>query len=177
MQYDFSTLEAEGLLEVARAMCVAARTAPKGRGIDNLVTALITGEDKEKLAAEMQRIGETAQVAFFLRDAENVRRAGAVVLLGTRIKTLGIPACGNCGFKDCADNEWHGGICAFNTGDLGIAIGSAVSVAADRRVDCRVFFSAGRAAVTLKLLGEAVRIAYGIPLSVGPKNPFFDRKA
>lgn len=177
MQHQGSTLEAEGLLEAARAMCVAARTAPKGRGIDNLFTAVLTGEDKEKLAAEMQRIGETAQVAFFLRDAENVRRAGAVVLLGTRLKTQGIPACGYCGFKDCADNERHDGICAFNTGDLGIAVGSAASVAADRRVDNRVFFSAGRAAVNLKLLGPEVRIAYGLPLFVGPKSPFFDRQA
>jgi uncharacterized ferredoxin-like protein len=39
-----------------------------------------------------------------------------------------------------------------------------------------VMFSAGRAAVNLKALGDEVRIAYGIPLSVSGKNPFFDRK-
>jgi uncharacterized ferredoxin-like protein len=55
--------------------------------------------------------------------------------------------------------------------DTARAVGSAVSMAVDRRIDNRVFFSAGRAAVNLK-----VRIAYGIPLSVGPKSPFFDRK-
>jgi uncharacterized ferredoxin-like protein len=176
MKHDGKSLEAEGLLDTARALCVAARTAPKGRGTDNLVTLVLTGEHKDRLAAEMQRIGEASDTAFFIRDAENVRRAGAVVLLGTRIRTLGIPACGFCGYQDCADNEEHHGICAFNTGDLGIAVGSAVSMAADRRVDNRVFFSAGRAAVNLKLLGEEVRIAYGIPLSVGPKSPFFDRK-
>jgi uncharacterized ferredoxin-like protein len=49
-------------------------------------------------------------------------------------------------------------------------------VAADLRVDNRVFFTAGRAALNLKTLGEQVRIAYGIPLSVGPKSPFFDRR-
>jgi uncharacterized ferredoxin-like protein len=176
MKHDGKGLEAEGLLETARALCVAARTAPKGRGTDNLVTLVLTGENKDSLAAEMHRIGEASGTAFFIRDAENVRRAGAVVLLGTRIRTLGIPACGFCGYKDCADNEKHHGICAFNAGDLGIAVGSAVSMAADRRVDNRVFFSAGRAAVNLKLLGEEVRIAYGIPLSVSPKSPFFDRK-
>jgi uncharacterized ferredoxin-like protein len=176
MRHDGKSLEAEGLMDTARALCVAARTAPKGRGTDNLATMVVTGEDKDGLAAEMQRIGESTGTAFFIRDAENVRRAGAVVLLGTRIKTLGVAACGFCGFKDCADNEKHHGICAFNTGDLGIAVGSAVSLAADRRVDNRVFFSAGRAAVNLKLLGEEVRIAYGIPLSVGGKSPFFDRK-
>ena len=176
MMHDGKSLEAEGLMEAARALCVAARTAPKGRGTDNLVTLVLTGEDKDSLAAEMQRIGESSGAHFFIRDAENMRRCGAVVLIGTRVRTLGIKACGFCGFKDCEDNEKYHGICAFNTGDLGIALGSAVSAAADRRIDNRVFFSAGRAAVNLRLLGEEVRIAYGIPLSVGPKSPFFDRK-
>jgi uncharacterized ferredoxin-like protein len=176
MRLTGAALEGEGLLEVARRMCIAARTAPKGRGVDTLTTAVLTGEEKEEIAREMQRIGESTDTAFFVRDAANLRAAGALVLLGTCIQTLGIANCGFCGFADCTANQKAGGICAFNTGDLGIAIGSAVSVAADCRVDCRVFFSAGRAAVNLRTLGEEVRIAYGIPLSVGPKSPFFDRK-
>jgi uncharacterized ferredoxin-like protein len=176
MRIDGESMEREGLLEAARRICVAARTAPKGRGVDNLVTAVLTGEQKEEIAREMQAIGERSGAAFFIRDAANVRAAGALVLLGTRTRTLGLEPCGFCGFEDCAANERAGGICAFNTGDLGIAIGSAVSVAADLRVDNRVFFTAGRAALNLKTLGEQVRIAYGIPLSVGPKSPFFDRR-
>ena len=169
-------MEREGLLEVARRMCIAARTAPKGKGIDNLVTAVLTGEEKDEIAREMQRVGEATDAAFFVRDAGNLRASGALVLLGTRIKTLGIPNCGFCGFENCADNQKHDGICAFNTGDLGIAVGSAVAVAADCRVDTRVMFTAGRAALNLKTLGEEVRIAYGVPLSVSGKSPFFDRK-
>ncbi len=169
-------MEQEGLLEVARKICIAARTAPKGKGTDNLETVVLTGTEKDEIAREMQRIGEETGVAFFIRDANCLRSAGALVLLGTKISTLGVSNCGFCGFKDCADNEKNQGICAFNTGDLGIAIGSAVSVAADNRVDNRVFFSAGRAAVNLKTLGPEVRIAYGIPLSVGGKSIFFDRK-
>lgn len=169
-------MEREGLLEVARRMCIAARTAPKGKGIDNLVTAVLTGEEKDEIAREMQRVGEATDAAFFVRDAGNLRASGALVLLGTRIKTLGIPNCGFCGYENCADNQKHDGICAFNTGDLGIAVGSAVAVAADCRVDTRVMFTAGRAALNLKTLGEEVRIAYGVPLSVSGKSPFFDRK-
>ena len=157
-------------------MCIAARTAPKGKGIDNLVTAVLTGEEKDEIAREMQRVGEATDAAFFVRDAGNLRASGALVLLGTRIKTLGIPNCGFCGYENCADNQKHDGICAFNTGDLGIAVGSAVAVAADCRVDTRVMFTAGRAALNLKTLGEEVRIAYGVPLSVSGKSPFFDRK-
>ncbi len=64
----------------------------------------------------------------------------------------------------------------MNTGDLGIAVGSAASVAMDERVDNRIMHSVGKAAVDLKLLGEDVKIAYGIPLYIGSKNVFFDRK-
>jgi len=60
--------------------------------------------------------------------------------------------------------------------DLGIAIGSAVSIAADLRVDNRVMYSVGKAALNVGILGDDVKIAYGIPLSISGKNPFFDRR-
>jgi uncharacterized ferredoxin-like protein len=69
-----------------------------------------------------------------------------------------------------------GGTCTFNSGDLGIAVGSAVSRAADLRIDNRVMYSAGKAAIELGYLGPEVAIAYGIPLAAKGKNPFFDRK-
>ena len=168
-------LEKEAILRAAGRICVAARTAPKGKGTDTLVTLVLTGEDKELLAAEMQRIGEETGLAFFVRDAGNVRFAEAIVLLGTRFETRGVPNCGFCGFADCAENKKNNGICAFCTGDLGIAIGSAVSVAADERIDNRVLFSAGRAALNLKLLGMEVKIVYGLPLSASGISPYFDR--
>jgi len=51
-----------------------------------------------------------------------------------------------------------------------------VSVAADLRVDNRVMYSVGKAALNIGILGEDVKIAYGIPLSISGKNPFFDRR-
>ena len=83
--------------------------------------------------------------------------------------------CQFCGFQDCGTCTAQGGRCAYTAMDLGIAIGSAVSTAADRRADNRVLFSAGRAAMNLKLLGEEVCQAVGIPLSASGKSPFFDR--
>ena len=59
--------------------------------------------------------------------------------------------------------------------DAGIAVGSAAAIAADSRVDSRVMFSVGRAAMALKLLGDAT-LVLGIPVSVSGKSPFFDRK-
>lgn len=176
MKCDGTVLEAEGILTVARLMCIAARTAPKGRGRDNLSTMLLTAKDMEPLIAEMQRLFTKTSAQVFRRDAETLKQVPALLLLGTKVEQLGLTGCGFCGFSDCDENRAHNGICAFNTGDLGIALGSAVSVAADHRVDTRILFSAGRAALNLNLLGKEVKIAYAIPLSVSAKNPFFDRK-
>jgi uncharacterized ferredoxin-like protein len=49
--------EREAALEVAKLMLVAARTAPKARGLDTIVAAILGGEDKNKLADEMERAG------------------------------------------------------------------------------------------------------------------------
>lgn len=167
---------AETVEAIAREMCLAARTAPKARGMDLLEIAVIKGDDILKLSAKMKEIGERENHQTFLRDAENVKNALAIVLIGTKRKIVGLRYCAFCGWPTCDEAERAGAICAYNTGDLGIAIGSAVSVAADRRLDNRVMYSIGKAAVDMKLLGDEVVVAFGIPLSASGKNPFFDRK-
>lgn len=168
-------IEDEGLLAAARQICMAARTAPKGKGKDLLKTALVAGAEKDAVSQQMRRIGEQRNLPFFMRDADNVDSVQLMILLGTRKSPLGIPNCGFCGFVDCGAMLETGGSCSFNVGDLGIAVGSAVSIAADLRIDNRVMFTAGRAALDLQLLGADIEIAYGIPLSVTGKSPFFDR--
>ena len=177
MIYRSDDIEMEAVLATARRMCAAARTAPKAKGIDRIETMILTGADKDKIAGELERLSEPFQYRFFLRDAGNVRAAQALVLIGTREGTRGLNGgCRHCHFEDCADCAEKGGVCVYDPMDLGIAIGSAVAAAADERVDNRVLFSAGRAAMSLKLMGEDVRMVMGIPLSVKGKNPFFDRK-
>lgn len=167
--------ENDGLIQAAKSLCVAARTAPKGKGKDLLVTAVATGDDKVRIQQQMRRIGERDGILFFLRDADNLDHAPVVVLLGTRKEPLNIPACGFCGFTDCEAMTNAGGTCSFNSGDLGIAVGSAAALAADLRIDNRIMYTAGKAAIELGMLGEEVKIAYGIPLAAKGKNPFFDR--
>jgi uncharacterized ferredoxin-like protein len=99
-----------------------------------------------------------------------------MVLIGSKTHYLGLKYCGFCGFKNCAEAEKEKAMCAFVPGDLGIAIGSAVSVAMDHRVDNRIMYTAGRAAIDLGLFEKEIAVAYGIPLSATGKNPFFDRK-
>ncbi len=168
-------IEKRVAMGVAELMVAAARTAPKGCGIDNLELLIIDGAEKESISEELRKITRETGVDFFARDAGNLESSHALVLLGTRIGPIDCPNCGYCGYKDCGENRAHKGICAFNTGDLGIAIGSAVSVAANHRIDNRVLFSAGRAALNLGFFSPAIKVAYGIPLSVSGKSPFFDR--
>ena len=47
--------------------------------------------------------------------------------------------------------------------------------AADHRIDNRVMYSAGKVALEMGLFSDSVRVAYGVPLSVSSKSPYFDR--
>ena len=161
---------------IAKEMCLAARTAPKGRGIDLLEIAVIKGDAIKKLSEKMGEIGKREDHRTFIRDGANILAASAIVLIGTAKQDLGLKYCGFCGFANCAEAENSGAICAFNTGDLGIAIGSAVSVAMDHRLDNRIMYTVGKAAIDMGLFSEKIAVAYGIPLSATGKNPFFDRK-
>lgn len=161
---------------IAKQMAIAARTAPKARGIDNLEIYIAEGETIEIIANKMKEIGNDASSEFFIRDAENIMRSHSVLLIGTRISAMGLAKCGMCGYENCEEKNSHPlHPCIFNTNDLGIAIGSAVSVAADNRVDNRVMYSVGQAVLELKLLGEEVTIVFGIPVCADSKSPFFDR--
>jgi uncharacterized ferredoxin-like protein len=168
--------ETEGVLHVANLMCVAARTAPKARGIDNIVSIVLTDKEKDSFARKMEEFGKkTERAAGFARDANCVRQAQAVVLIGTKFDPAGLD-CGFCGFENCQKCKQADAYCAHNSGDLGIAVGSAVSIASNHRVDNRVMYTVGWASVQGKILGEKVKMVLGIPLSASGKNIFFDRK-
>ena len=141
----------EHILNVARQMMTAARTAPKGKVM-------------------FEEMG----MKFFLRDADNILQAECILLIGTREQAQGLN-CGHCGYATCAGRA-EGVPCALNSIDVGIAIGSACATAADLRVDTRVMFSAGLAAQRLDWL-KGCRQVMAIPVSASSKNPFFDRKS
>ena len=164
----------EQALRVARQMMTAARTAPKGKGLDIIEVAMITDDDIVRLSDEMYRLANETGLKFILRDSANILQAEAVLLIGTLRQTHGLN-CAHCGFASCGEKP--GAVpCAINTVDVGIAIGSACATAADLRVDTRVMFSAGLAAQRLRILGDAQTVM-AIPVSASSKNPFFDRKA
>ena len=167
--------ERDAIFAVADLMAAAAKTAPKGSGRDTIVTAIVSGETKDQLRDKLTELGTKYEEAFMVRDAGNVDNSTCVLLIGCTDTYMGLNHCSMCGFANCGETKKHGSPCVFNVSDLGIAVGSAVCVAADHRIDNRVMYSAGRAAVKLGLLGDNVKICYAIQVSTTNKSIYFDR--
>jgi uncharacterized ferredoxin-like protein len=187
-------LEQEALRMIATLMASSVRTAPKAHGIDDLQTLVLDGEDLETLAAAMEEQGKEHSgplPAAFLRDANNVRKSGCLVLIGCKGMPKGFPVtsdrpldCGACGYKSCEQldkarlrrgTDFAGPVCAIQSIDLGIAIGSAVKMATELNADNRIMYTIGATAMRLKLMDSDIIL--GIPISLSGKSPFFDRKA
>ncbi|MCI8560847.1 MAG: hypothetical protein HFH03_06985 [Dorea sp.] len=178
MIYNSTEMEKEALFNTAARMCAAARTAPKAKGQDSIVAFTLTKTDKNRLADTMEEIGiqlfGEEKAAWYIRDAANVRDSQAVVLIGAKTDCRRIAHCGLCGFSDCDACQEAGGVCGHLLVDLGIAVSSAVNVAAHDNVDNRIMWSAGKAASNMEEFGDDIRWL-GIPLSISGKNIFFDR--
>ena len=182
MRITGSEEENKTVLDVARLMLLAVRTAPKGRGIDDLESMILTGKEKDAVAKEMYKIAKDPDDNWS-RDAKNVEQCAALVLIGLKgPKALGTQ-CGACGFANCGEmlkvgrkegRFFAGPTCIIKALDMGIAIGSAVKTAQIHNVDNRIFFRAGVAAYRLKLMPDST-IVIGIPLSASGKSIFFDR--
>jgi uncharacterized ferredoxin-like protein len=168
-------LEKAAALQVAALMVAAARTAPKTRGIDNIRAIAIDDDStKQKVIAGMRDIAAKENRPSFNRDAGNIEQSPALVVIGVASNTAGLN-CGFCGKPTCETLEQTGGICAFNSIDLGIATASAAATAGRHHIDNRIMYSIGRACLALGLFEPKVKQALGIPLSVTGKNPYFDR--
>lgn len=175
--------EKDAILEVAKLMLIAARTAPKSAGVDDVLTVIVHGKEKDAIARKMEEIAEERKIEGFTRDAKNVRDSEAVVLFGVRgNRSFGLN-CGACGYKNCKEFEeagktfgedFLGPTCLFKALDLGIALGSAAKTASMLNVDNRIMYRVGTAASKLSLLPEAT-VIMGIPVSAKGKNIYFDR--
>ena len=171
------TIREETVFNIAKKMALAARTAPKAKGKDNIEIVLLKKNEIKKVSDKLKKMVIKYNLPqFFIRDAVNILSAEVIFAIGTKISSTDLPRCGMCGFKNCDEkNKYPNHPCVFNTGDLGIAIGSAVSIAADNRIDNRIMYTVGQALIEMKTLGEDIKIVYAIPLSASRKNPFVDR--
>ncbi|MBN2109968.1 MAG: hypothetical protein JW705_02625 [Methanosarcinaceae archaeon] len=173
--------ETEMIESLAKTILVAARTAPKGKGIDDIVTCMLDNAEKAELANRMEELGKIKGMKFLIRDAKNVRDADAIVLIGLKSSGASGLDCGACGYETCREmldakkvkKEFTGPHCMIKYMDLGIAVGCAAAKAKDLCVDNRILYSAGAAACYYGMMD--VDVAMALPLSVKGKNIFFDR--
>lgn len=73
----------EQVLHIARQMMTAARTAPKGKGVDIIEVIMVSGDDLKVLSEKMISIADETGLNFFYRDAENILQAECIILIGT----------------------------------------------------------------------------------------------
>lgn len=164
--------ENEAVINTAYLMAGAARTAPKTKGEDRIETLILTDEDITKISDYLKEQGQKNNLNLYKRDGRILQEADAILLIAVENKPSNLgKICGYCG-HDCTT---EGNVCSFTSIDLGIAVGSAISVAADNRVDDRVLFSAGKAALELGYFDEEYTQVLAIALASKGKNPFFDR--
>ncbi len=143
----------EGIETVAKLMEISARTAPKAKGKDYIVTKILTKDEIEQLGKEMIDYGKKNNEKNYTRDGNNVKDSQALLLIGLKNH----PA---------SDSP-------IRIVDLGIAIGSAVKTASIHNVDNRIMYKAGHVAMKIGLIDA--KMVYAIPLSVTGKSIYFDR--
>jgi uncharacterized ferredoxin-like protein len=154
----------EGVIQVAKLMVLSAVTAPKGRGVDNVLARILDRREELELLAKTMEELSSEYGDVFARDASSVRRSDAVVLIGCRIADFKL--------KQPKELEVDLNL-AMSLVNLGIAVGSAVKTASIHNVDNRIMYTVGIAAKKLGLLDADVIL--GIPLSATSKNIYFDR--
>ena len=84
----------QGLFEAAKLLSVTGASAPKAKGVDSLRLKIIGGrKDVERIAGEMEKLGEETGRGSFPRDGGNVLESDAVLLVGCVGGSAGL----NCG--------------------------------------------------------------------------------
>lgn len=169
----------EELKRAVELMALSARTAPKSAGKDFVVIKIISKDEVEKLGEAMIQYGREHNKRNFDRDGENVKNSSVVLLIGLKdSQALGLD-CGACGFDSCSECQIHKGPefdgpqCALRILDMGIAIGSAVKMAAILGIDNRIMYRIGVVAKKAGYINAS--FVMGIPFSTTGKNIYFDR--
>lgn len=165
---------------VTDLMAVAARTAPKTKGEDFVVTKIIEGEELKRLGEAMIDFGVRTGKKNFDRDARNVLNSDSLLLVGILNATTAGLNCGACGEELCdllsvgkLDDEFKGPQCAYRLLDMGIALGSAAKMAGMLNADSRIMYRAGVVARELGMIDAD--FVMGIPIAATGKSIYFDR--
>jgi uncharacterized ferredoxin-like protein len=175
------TLVQDAVSAILQLMTVAAVTAPKTKGEDFVQVLAVRGESLKALGQAMIDYGQFCGKVNFDRDAGNVLKSDAVLLIGLKSPSTGGLDCAACGYDLCDEllgarptqGEFSGPICALRLLDMGIALGSAVKTAGLLNADNRIMYRIGVAARRMGLVDW--EFVMGVPLSVTGKSIYFDR--
>ena len=172
MLFQSETMEERGVLDTAAKCVLGARTAPKAKRRGFYCYACSDRRREDLLADKMEEIGnrefKEKGSAWYGRDAGNVRKSQAVVLIGARKSYRKVAKCALCGFENCKACKDAGANCAHLFIDMGIALSSAALAASSRNVDNRMMWSAGKAAAEMNYTDTEV-FWVGIPISATGK--------
>ncbi len=187
-QYETDRLEAAKL--TARLILASGTTSPRVGGVGECTIHILDDAcDIEDLCQEMERMGDIKETwQFFKRDAAMLRDADAV-LITTSLRCVSDPAdinCNMCGKLVCEylketerlppDPEvaFQGPLCIFRATNIAYAIDGMVSQARNLGVDYGVFWTAGAAAMRLRILPRNTGFATAVAISITEKSPFRD---
>jgi len=174
----------------ARLILASGTTTPRVGGVGECTIHVL--DDPCDIEDLCQKIEEMAAIkdhwAFFKRDAAMIRDADAV-LIATSLRSLTDPAdinCNMCGKLVCeylkaepklpADPEvaFTGPLCTFRANNIAYAVDGMVNQARNLGIDYGVYWSAGAAALRMKILPRATGFALAVAISISEKSPFRD---
>lgn len=184
----------EAAITAARLILASSQTAPIAGGVAGTEGIIIHDDGEiETLAYKMEELSKRNKSwDFFRAEAVMIRDSDAIVVLGNYMAVKDVfelpQPCGMCGFascQDCRDAQhldpqeeravaFGGPMCQIRLNSLGHQLAGGVTAARELGVDHTIMWSAGFAAMELKLLPLSVCIAVAIPIAVFEKNPYLD---
>ncbi|MFZ5572703.1 MAG: DUF2148 domain-containing protein [Thermodesulfobacteriota bacterium] len=174
----------------ARLILASGTTSPRVGGVGECTIHILDDAcDIEDLCQEMEQMAEIKESwDFFKRDAAMLRDADAV-LITTSLRCVSDPAdinCNMCGKLVCEylkaeerlpnDPEiaFRGPLCIFRATNIAYAIDGMISQARNLGIDYGVYWTAGAAAMRMRILPRNTGFAAAVAISVTEKSPFRD---
>lgn len=187
-QFEEDRLESARI--AARLLLASATTAPRVGGVGECSVHIIDDKcDIEDLCQAVEEMSEDNEAwQFFNRDAAMLRDADAVLIL-TSLRSKTDPAdinCNMCGMLVCGNLKkaerlprepgiaYPGPLCIFRANNIAYALDGMISLARVIGIDYGVFWSAGAAAMRMKLTPQNTGFALAVAISVTEKSPFRD---
>ena len=173
----------------ARLLLASATTTPRVGGVGSALSIIDDQCEIEDLCQAVEEMaGDNKSWGFFKRDAMMLRDADALLII-TSLRSKNDPAdinCNMCGQLTCdnlrkverlpreAGIAFPGPLCIFRANNIAYALDGVISLARNIGIDYGVFWSAGAAAMRMKLLPRETGLALAVAISITEKSPFRD---